>query len=362
MDRGRLGNIACHRPSHAADGARLRGIGRRRGAWLALGLLVAAASPAAAAYYVDIGSASCSSAGPGTEAQPYCTISAAVSAHSGPGVEIVVKPGIYRETVNIPASGSGAGNFVIRSFAPGVVVTGADDFSGAAKWALSSGNVYLASTVNWSPFQVFVDATRLVPAAAGTTPAALAVNNFIYVSGQGLYVNLGGSNPGTHATEVGHRLYAFRLSAKSYLTIQGFHTTRCEDRAIYLSSGSNNCIVRGNQSDWNFRYGIAVSTGSGELIEQNVVGDNQDHGIALTSSSTGCTIQDNESYRNVLPTARASNGIYLNSSTSNLIRLPESGVVRTAPASPQRTTHGRRRLHRKPRIGTVGTSSRPDAP
>src|SRR5262245_22550325 len=102
-------------------------IGWARSAWLALGLLIVAASPAAAAYYVDNGSASCSPAGPGTEAQPYCTISAAVAAHSGPGIEIIVKPGIYRETVTVPASGSAAGNFVIRASGPGVVVTGADD-------------------------------------------------------------------------------------------------------------------------------------------------------------------------------------------------------------------------------------------
>jgi parallel beta-helix repeat protein len=294
--------------------------GWARGAWLALGLLIASAAPAAASYYVDMGSASCSNSGPGTEDQPYCTISAAVAAHNGPGVEIIVKPGIYRETVTIPNSGSAAGNFVIRASGPGVVVNGADDFSDPAKWTLSTSTVYLASTVTVSPFQVFVDGARLIPAAAGTTPSALAVNNFIFVSGQGLYVNLGGANPGTHVTEVGKRLYAFRLSAKSYVTIQGFHVTRTEDRAIYLSSNSNYCSVRGNMVDFAYRYGIAVSTGTGELIEQNVVGDNQDHGIAITSSSTGCTIQDNESYRNFYPTARASNGIYLNSSTSNLLQ------------------------------------------
>src|SRR5215475_3253645 len=103
-------------------------IGVARRAWLALGLLAAAATPAAAAYYVDNGSASCSPSGPGTEAQPYCTITAAITAHSGPGIEIIVKPGIYRETVTVPASGSAAGNFVIRASGPGVVVTGADDF------------------------------------------------------------------------------------------------------------------------------------------------------------------------------------------------------------------------------------------
>ncbi len=208
--------------------------------------------------------------------------------------------------------------FVIRGQGPGVVVDGADDFSSAAKWFPYSGGVFLASGVNWSPLQVLVDGVRLVPSSAA--PVLLGVNSFAYVSEQGLYVNLGGDNPGSHATLVGHRLYGFRLSGKSCVTIEGFHVTRTENRAIYLSSASSNCIVRGNQVDFAYRYSIAVNRCSGVLVEQNVVGDNQDHGIALTNFSDDCTVQDNESARNAHATIRVANGVYLNRAIGNVIQ------------------------------------------
>jgi pectin methylesterase-like acyl-CoA thioesterase len=72
---------------------------------LALGLV---ATACAATYYVDNQHWAASPTGPGTEAQPYSTISSAVAAHKGPGVTILVKPGTYRETVTIPLPGADA--------------------------------------------------------------------------------------------------------------------------------------------------------------------------------------------------------------------------------------------------------------
>jgi len=72
--------------------------------WMLL-LLGPGAAIGAGTFYVDNTSASCSSTGPGTEAQPYCTISAAVAAQHGPGTTILVKPGIYREMATINFSG-----------------------------------------------------------------------------------------------------------------------------------------------------------------------------------------------------------------------------------------------------------------
>ena len=148
----------------------------------------------AGTYYVDNSSPSCSNSGAGTEAQPYCTISAAVSARGGPGTTIYVKPGIYPEQVSINVSGVAGSPFVIQALGGPVTIEGAEDFSSPGSWAPYSGSVYLASSVTWAAMQVLVDATRLLPSTAA--PAALPVNSFTYVAGQGLYVNLGGSNPG----------------------------------------------------------------------------------------------------------------------------------------------------------------------
>src|SRR5262245_8028088 len=66
-------------------------------------------------FYVDAQSGTCSSAGPGTEAEPYCSIAAAMAAHKGAGITIVVKPGIYREQLTIPTAGLPGAPFVFQA-------------------------------------------------------------------------------------------------------------------------------------------------------------------------------------------------------------------------------------------------------
>jgi parallel beta-helix repeat protein len=277
---------------------------------------------AAGTFYVDITNPAASASGPGTEAQPFSTISAAINVQKGPGTTILVKPGTYREMVTINASGSSGNPFVIQAFGSPVIVDGADDLSATSKWAAYSGNIYVASSVNWGPMQVFIDGVRLTASTA--SPAFLPTNSFVWVSGQGLFVNVGGGNPGTHACLVGHRTSSFYLSGRSYITIDGFVTTRTDDRAIRLGSSSNNCVIRNNTCTFNFKYGIYISGCSNDLVEKNVVSDNADHGINLSSSSTlptsFCTIQDNESFRNAHPTIRKATGILVIGSPNNLIQ------------------------------------------
>src|SRR2546426_913106 len=192
-------------------------------------------------FYVDNSSGSCSNTGPGTEANPYCTISAAAAAHKGPGITIYVKPGVYRETITVPGSGASGSPFVFQALGGPVVVDGSDDFSSTSKWVQYSGNVYLASSVSWSPKQAFADGARLTPSTAA--PGSLPISSFTWVSGQGLYVNVGGDNPGVHQLLVGRRPYGFYAAARSYVTIDGFTVTHAEDRCIQLTSSCTNVTI-----------------------------------------------------------------------------------------------------------------------
>src|SRR5262245_13681013 len=129
-----------------------------------LALLVSAAH--AQTFFVDAQSGACSNAGPGTELQPYCTISAAIAAHKGPGITIVVKPGVYREQVTVPASGAAGRPFVIQAQGPGVVIDGSDDFAGTALWTPAPGAAFVAAGVTWMPKQLYVDGARLTATTA----------------------------------------------------------------------------------------------------------------------------------------------------------------------------------------------------
>ena len=284
----------------------------------ALLTLLGQAARAAGIYYVDNTSAACSNSGPGTEAQPYCTISAAVSARGGPGTTIYVKPGIYREQVNLSVSGASGSPLVIQALGGTVTIDGADDFSGTGKWSAYSGNVYRASSVTWSPVQVIIDVTRLTPSTA--SPASLPTNSFTYVSGQGLYVNFGGDNPGAHQVNVGHRSYCFSAYTRSYITIDGFQLLHTEDRGVNLGSSCTNVTVTHCNASWNWRYGIFAQGGSGFLFGSNTCSDNQDHGISLISGTTNSTIEDNECARNARLDIREANGIYLYGCPGNVLR------------------------------------------
>ena len=107
------------------------------------------AAEAAGTYYVDNSglTGTCSNTGPGTEAQPFCTISAALIKVGGPGTTILVKPGVYREQVTLPMSGASGNPLVIRALGT-VTIDGADSFEQPDLWTQYAGDVWL-TPIGW---------------------------------------------------------------------------------------------------------------------------------------------------------------------------------------------------------------------
>jgi parallel beta-helix repeat protein len=240
--------------------------------------------------------------------------------NKGAAVTILVKPGVYREQVSLPTSGALGFPFVFRATAPGVIIDGSDDFSTAVQWGATAGGEFLAASVNWTTTQVLIDGARLTPSTAA--PGSLPANSFRYVAGQGLYVDFGGVNPGTHQVQVSHRNYGFTLSTKSFVTIDGFEITRTQDRGINIFSCTD-LVIANNKVTFANSYGIQAVGSQNLVIEGNLVTDSNFHGIGLTSGTTagttGCTVRNNESARNAHPTVRQANGIYLSGASNNTI-------------------------------------------
>lgn len=297
---------------------------------LAVALMgMTAPSACAATYVVDNQHPNSSPAGPGTEAEPYSSISAAVAARKGPGITILVRPGVYREQVTVPASGAPDAPFVILAEGPGVVVDGADDFSSEGQWVRPAATVagphdlqvsdhaWLAPAVTWAAEQVFVDGRRLTLSTA--PPTELPVGGFTWIEGEGLYVNLGVESPAHHEVLVGRRASGFRLGGKSWVTIEGFEILRTEDSSINLFFGCTDVAVVRNRVAFSNSYGIKVSGSTRVLIEGNSVSENNYHGIGLTAGAFACTVRGNESFRNAQPGVRAAKGIYLGAAPNNLV-------------------------------------------
>ncbi len=319
-------HLVRHLPRHAHARRSLRALALLSSSLLAAIVLLTSAGPRSGpavragvvTYFIDNTHGACSDPGPGTPAQPYCTISAALAAHNEPGARFLVLAGTYREQVLVPFSGLPGAPIVIEAANPSVTLDGTNDFGSPGQWAPFSGDVWLAASVTRAPRQVFADNARLAPVAV---PAAdMLPGTFQYVAGTGLFVNTGPGNPAAHAIQVGARDYGFYLSGRSWVAVRGFTVRRVDDRAIYFTTGSNDDEATGNTTLENGRHGIQVRLSARALIRGNTSADNADHGIAFSEGATGGTIEDNESMRNAHPTTRQANGIYLFGAPSNVLR------------------------------------------
>lgn len=311
---------------------------------LALASLALGHAAQAQTFVVNNQHPAASDSGPGSETQPYRTIQAAITARKGPGITILVHPGSYPEQISIPASGAPGNPYVLRASGPGVVLEGSEDLSGGGVWEEMDDEVYFTGAVNWSPKQVFVDGVRLSLSTAA--PAELPESSFVYVSGAGLYVNLGGADPGAHEMRVSKRNNGFTLSSRSFVTLQGFEVLRSNDRGINLHSCAD-VVIAENTVRFTSGTGIHANNCQRLTVERNRSSDSGMHGIALTAGTNTSTIRDNECARNVHPTVRLGNGIYLFGAPGNVLERndldhnQDSGVHFGAGADTCRSTNNR---------------------
>ncbi|HEV2257823.1 MAG TPA: right-handed parallel beta-helix repeat-containing protein [Streptosporangiaceae bacterium] len=107
---------------------------------------------------------------------------------------------------------------------------------------------------------------------------------------------------------------AFELSSRSYITISGFTITGTSSYGISVSGGGNITISNNTESYAGTPIsapapGIYLNNVAGGLVQGNVTHDNSAHGIYLTGSTTGVTVQGNTSYHNAYQYERNANGI-----------------------------------------------------
>lgn len=304
--------------SHALPAVRRRSFAFVCRGALGLALLVVLGSSAVAQTYYVSNAAPCVTPD-GTELAPYCTINSAMAAHNGPGVTIIVKPGVYREQVTVNNSGSAGLPFVFQAQGPGVIVEGADDFSDPALWVSAGTGVWRAASVAALPNQVFADGARLT--VTNLAPGSMPDNSFSFVAGQGLYVKLAsGDSPALHAALVGKRTHGFSIFGRSYVTVSGFEVQHQEQRGFNLgntTSATSDLSILGNTVRQTFNYGIVSINCQRNIIDGNNVSYAGFHGIGLTNGTTQSVVCNNEVSYSVDPAVRRANGIFLSAATSN---------------------------------------------
>ena len=305
-------------------------------------LVTVAQAPASAAadYWVDGTSATCSDVGTGTPTAPFCTIGAAAKKAVNAGDTVHVLPGTYREQVNV--AGSGAAGVPISFLAsPGVVLLGTQSLSDPAGWTATG-------TAAWSrpyappsaPRQVLLDGSRLTLASSAT--ATTSGSYFYDSSAKVLYVNTDGGNPAQgHTLEAGAQSYGINVAGRSNVVVSGFDAENqnfaglrvfssssvTADQITAGGSASNGILVdtspgtaiAGAAVSGSLSSGIRLTGSSGVTVAGSTSHDNGLDGIQLTSS-TGATVTGNATFRNVSSSPSATGvGIDVNSGSGSAV-------------------------------------------
>ena len=228
---------------------------------------------AAGTYYVD-NTVSCSDSGPGTLAQPYCTISqGAAVARAGDTVNVL--HGSYAETVFLMTYSGTAGSPITFHAAPGVTMTGMSPSGFGSSFAIS-GRSYIVIdgfTISRTPNKgIYVDASDHITIS----------NNHVSESG---VTSL------THPYEQG--IY---LRNTTYSTITGNITDRNTCIGIRVVGGGYNLISK-NTSYSNYSVvetdaaGIELTGSSNNTVINNITYSNEDSGINVYLWDTTVDVQ-----------------------------------------------------------------------
>jgi parallel beta-helix repeat protein len=314
---------------------------------------------AASTYIVDNTNPSCSDTGPGTAAQPFCTIAAgAKKAQSGDTVQ--VSAGTYAGTSVNPAN-SGV-TFTANS---GVLISGGSrGFSISSRSDITISGFTITGT---SSYGIYVNSSSNVTVAGNTVSGAgqpvsgesasgiyLSSLNGGLIKGNATHDNAGhgilltGSTTGV--TVLGntsyHNAYQYERNANGIddvapgNSIIGNVTYANEDTGINIYTGGDNALVADNITYDNGDHGIDDFDVTGGRIIGNTVYFNCTDGINVEGTSGNYNIENNVSMNNATGAIINPTPIGINPATGQPYytnncnrRIGNIGVYDSAPAS-----------------------------
>lgn len=161
---------------------------------------------------------------------------------------------------------------------------------------------------------------QTVLVASGTYPERVSVTN----SGQAGSPIVFQPAPGASVTVTG-AANGFVISGKHYVTISGFTVTATTSYGISVSS-SDNILISGNTVTYSghpvsgqIAAGIYLSNTTASTVTGNTADHNSNHGIYVSSGSTGNSVSYNEASWNANVYQRNANGIDVIASGNSII-------------------------------------------
>ena len=210
--------------------------------------------------------------------EPLLTIQEAAN-RSQPGDLVLIAPGVYRESVTVPTSGTATQPIVFRGSAPGAVLDGADEttFDGVA-WD-SEGNGVYSRTLGFSTGHVVTDQGRLYQYLDIATLEALEAGppGGFFFNGTTLYVkNWDGSSPAARSMHVARHENGFYLNDRSHVRVEDMeirhYGSGTYGKGVYLRFSSD-CAVRSSRIHGFGSAGVWIKGGARNTIEGNELWD-----------------------------------------------------------------------------------------
>jgi hypothetical protein len=260
-----------------------------------------AASSGATTYYVSTDSTTCDDSGPGTQAEPFCTITAAAATATTPGDTVLIEPGDYGGELQVTASGTATdpitfaaaspqtGFFNVRLNPPttsqkyGVYVDGASYVDISGIW-LGGVNINNGTAVD-------------VANSSHVTVSDLETNENVQVTGDSSDVTV--SRVQAQGTEVGSAFDVDSSGTGNVLTTN-LALPALDGAAGITVEGSPGAVITSNTVTQFCGAGIAIGddsngTASGATIENNVVEDavtdENDEDSCESATTAGISVQ-----------------------------------------------------------------------
>ena len=340
---------------------------RRQPQRIALSLLVAgavlavASAPAESAggptLYVDRGNSACTNSGTGTQAQPFCTISAAATKVAA-GQTVQVASGTYSERVSISKSGTSNAPIVFTA-APNALVTVTGQANGfyvsGRSWITINGfNVTGTSdngiTVSSSSFitvsnnQVSYAGFQVQGMVKGgirlnnSTDSLIVGNTADHNSYAGIMVVGGSTRNEVRGNTTFNNAQGFqraapgiRIYAAPGNVVDGNISHDNEDSGIESYPGANNTLIYDNVCYGNGDHGIDDLGTTGQTIVGNSVYNNVTAGINLEGNSTGGTVENNIAVNNGIKSPRTHSDIRIERGSTDGTTVDYNVVYLTTP-------------------------------
>lgn len=236
-----------------------------------------AASAAASVNTLYVGGSGCSDSGPGSQGNPFCTISKAASVAVA-GQTVLVSSGTYSEDVK-PAKSGASGSPITYQAAPGAnpVITG-------------GANAFTISGRSWITVTGFT--------VTGTTSSGIYLWNDSNITLSGNTVTAAGQRvQGANAVGI-------YVGSTTNSIVFGNHADNNSSAGIYLTQGSTGITVDSNEASFN-AYGWERNANGidvispGNTVVRNVTHDNEDSGIQFYPGGNNNVVTDNLSYHNM---------------------------------------------------------------